>query len=202
MQAALRVSRVIDAGSRRLAHGVAWLTLAMILMGAFNALARYLGTYIGVALGSNAYLELQWYLFSLVFLFGAPYTLRSGGHVRVDVLYGGHRREAQAWIDLCGTLLFLLPFCAVVIWYSWDSAAIAWREKENSSDPGGLLRYPIKMAVPAAFVVVALQGVSEAIKRVGILRGLSDEEVGLAEPLLEGPDPESTPEPSARELPS
>ena len=196
MQAALRVSRAIDVASRRLAHVVAWMTLGMILVGAFNAVARYLGTYIGVALASNAYLEAQWYLFSLVFLFGAPYTLRSGGHVRVDVLYGGHKREAQAWIDLCGTVLFLLPFCAMATWYSWDLAAISWQERENSSDPGGLLRYPIKAVLPAAFVTVALQGVSDAIKRVGILRGMSDEEVGLPEPTLEGPEPQTEEVPS------
>lgn len=193
MQAALRVSRAIDTASRFLAHAVAWLTLGMVLVGAFNAVARYLGTYIGVALSSNAYIELQWYLFSLVFLLGAPYTLRSGGHVRVDVLYGGHRRIARAWIDLCGAVLFLIPFCLVAIYHSWDYAATSLSERENSPDPGGLLRYPIKLVIPAAFAIVAVQGLSEAIKQVGILRGLSDEEVGLGEASLEGAAPEEVP---------
>ena len=186
MQTALSVSRTIDQVSRRLARVVAWLTLGMVLVGAFNALARYAGPAVGLSLSSNAYLELQWYLFSLVFLLGAPYTLRSNGHVRVDVLYGSHSVTARAWIDLVGLLLFLLPFCAVATWFSWDFAAISVRQMENSSDPGGLPRWPIKLVVPAAFVLVGLQGVSEAIKRAALLRGHTPNEVDLDEPPLEG----------------
>lgn len=188
MSAALGVSRLIDGLNRWLGRGVAWLTLAMVLVGAYNAVARYVERDLGLSLSSNAYLELQWYLFSLVFLLGAPYTLRADAHVRVDVLYGGHRQRARAWIDLVGTLLFLLPFCAVATWYAWEFAVISWREGEMSSDPGGLARYPLKAVVPAAFVLVGLQGISEAIKRVGLLRGLSADEVGLVEPALEGAD--------------
>jgi TRAP-type mannitol/chloroaromatic compound transport system permease small subunit len=185
MQAALTVSRAIDGLNRRLAHVVAWLTLLMVLVGAFNAIARKVGPPLGLSLSSNAYLELQWYLFSLVFLLGAPYTLRMNGHVRVDILYAGHRPKARAWIDLVGTLLFLLPFCAMAIWYSWEYAAISVAEREISSDPSGLWRWPLKAVMPAAFILVALQGISEAIKRVGILRGLSADEVELEEPSLE-----------------
>jgi len=187
MQAALSISRAIDGLSRRLARVVSWMTLGMVLVGALNALARKIGPSLGLALSSNAYIELQWYLFSLVFLLGAPYTLRANGHVRVDVLYGGHRPVARAWIDLVGTLVFLLPFCAVATWYSWDFAAISIREGEISSDPNGLLRWPLKAVIPAAFILVGLQGISEAIKRVGILKGLTPEEVELDEtPLEEG----------------
>ncbi len=181
MQAALRFSWAIDASSRLLSRIVAWLCLAMVLVGAFNAVARYLERDLGLSLSSNAYLELQWYLFSLVFLLAAPYTLRLNGHVRVDVLYGGHSAAAKAWIDLVGTLLFLLPFCAMAAWYSLDFAVISWRQGEMSSDPGGLARYPLKAVVPTTFVLVGLQGISEAIKRIGILRGLSPAEVRLVE---------------------
>ncbi len=170
MQAALRFAHAIDALHRGLARVVAWLTLAMVLVGAYNALARYIGPSLGLSLASNAYLELQWYLFSLVFLLGAPYTLQSGGHVRVDVLYGSHKPVAKAWIDLVGTLLFLLPFCAVATWYSWQFAMLSLGEHEVSSDPGGLLRWPIKLVVPVAFILVGLQGIAEAIRSLAILR--------------------------------
>lgn len=179
MEVALGLSRAIDRLTRLIGRVVAWLTLAMVLVAAFNAIARYLGPKIGLSLSSNAYLELQWYLFSLVFLLGAPHALRSGAHVRVDVLYGGHSPTARAWIDLTGTVLFLLPFCAVATWYSFDFAWISWTEREVSSDPGGLPRYPIKLVVPTAFALVGLQGISEAIKRVAILNGRSEAEVGI-----------------------
>jgi len=185
MQTALSVSRTIDKVSRRLARAVTWLTLGMVLVGAFNALARYAGPAVGLSLSSNAYLELQWYLFSLVFLLGAPYTLRSNGHVRVDVLYGSHSVTARAWIDLLGVLLFLLPFCALACWYSWDYAWISFQDREWSSDPGGLTRWPIKAVIPLSFVLLGAQGVSEGVKRVAILRGHTPEEVGLDEPPLE-----------------
>ena len=187
MSALLRISAAIDWLNEQIGKLVGVLVLAMVGFGAFNALARYAGRFTETQLSSNAFIELQWYLFSLVFLLGAPYTLRANGHVRVDVLYGGHRPVARAWIDLVGTLVFLLPFCAVATWYSWDFAAISIREGEISSDPNGLLRWPLKAVIPAAFILVGLQGISEAIKRVGILKGLTPEEVELDEtPLEEG----------------
>lgn len=161
---------------------MAWATLAMVLVGAFNAVARYLERDVGVQLSSNAYTELQWYLFSLVFLLGAPYTLRSDRHVRVDVLYGGHGPRARAWIDLVGGVLFLIPFCVAAIWFSTHFVAESWRVREYSNDPGGLARYPLKTVIPIAFGLIALQGLSEVIKRVAILRGATAEEVGLVEP--------------------
>ncbi len=182
MHGLLRIARAIDRASRLLGTVVAWLTLAMVLIGSFNALARYGERELGLALSSNAYVELQWYLFSLVFLLGAPLTLRRDGHVRVDVLYGGHSTRARAWIDLLGGLLLLLPFCIFAIWISWDFVADSWEQGEQSPDPGGLARWPLKAVVPIAFGLVALQGISEIIKRLGILRGLSPEEVGLEEP--------------------
>jgi len=179
----LRIAQRIDGLSRRLGRAVAWLTLVMVLVGAYNALARYLERDLGLQLSSNAYVELQWYLFSLVFLLGAPYTLRCDRHVRVDVIYGGHPPLAKAWIDLVGGLLLLLPFCAFAIWASTDFVLDSWSQREVSPDPGGLPRYPLKTVVPIAFFLLGLQGISEIIKRLAIIRGMSPEAVGLKETL-------------------
>lgn len=168
---------------------MAWATLAMVLIGAFNAIARYLERDVGLQLSSNAYTELQWYLFSLVFLLGAPFALRANRHVRVDVLYGSHDLRTRAWIDLLGGILFLIPFCIAAIWFSIDFAHQSWRVREVSNDPGGLARYPLKMVIPIAFGLLALQGFSEVIKRAAILRGASSEEVGLEEPSAPVEDP-------------
>ncbi|MCZ6597722.1 MAG: TRAP transporter small permease subunit [Planctomycetota bacterium] len=177
MQGLLGISRAIDRLNGWLGRLVAWLSLAMVLVTAFNAVARYLGRFLGRDLSSNTYIELQWYLFSLIFLLGAAYTLRRDEHVRVDVLYSALSRKSRAWIDLIGSLAFLLPFCLLVLWVSWPYVANSWALREGSPDPGGLARYPIKTAIPVCFVLLFLQGVSEAIKRVAILRGLSDKEL-------------------------
>lgn len=181
MQALLKISKAIDSFHRRLASVVSILTLGMVLVGAFNALARYLERGTDIQLASNSYIELQWYFFSLVFLLGAPYALRSGAHVRVDVIYGHFSRRVQAWVDLLGALILLIPFCTFATIYSIDYALESWRVWETSSDPGGLARYPIKTVIPVAFTLVGLQGVSEVIKRVALLRGYSDSEIGLKE---------------------
>ena len=177
----LRGARTIDALNRRIGRAVAWLTAVMIAVGAFNAVARYIERDIGVAWSSNGLLELQWYLFSLVFLLGAPLALRRDAHVRVDVLYGRHRLKVRAWIDLFGGLLFLLPLCVFAIASSWSFVADSWHSREMSGDPGGLPRWILKPAVPIAFALLALQGLSESIKRLAILRGRDPEEVGLRE---------------------
>lgn len=181
----LRTASAVDALNRRIAAVVAWLTLAMVLIGAFNAIARQSDRHLGTALSSNAYLELQWYLFSLVFLLGAPYALRIGSHVRVDVLYCGHTERAKAWIDLCSMLLFVLPFCVFAVWISYDFAADSIRDLEMSNDPGGLPRWILKPFVPIAFVLLALQGFSELVKRIALLRGAPASVCGLTEPTHE-----------------
>lgn len=149
-----------------------WLVLAMVLLGAFNALARYLGRFLGVNLSSNLYIELQWYLFSLVFLFGAAYALRRNAHVRVDVVYSRLSARARSWIDLLGTLLLLIPFGVLLIWTAWPAVRNSWSVLEGSPDPGGLPRYPLKTMIPLAAGLVVLQGVAEVIRRVAHLRGL------------------------------
>jgi TRAP-type mannitol/chloroaromatic compound transport system permease small subunit len=182
----LRASRAIDALNRTIGRWVAWLTFAMVLVGAFNAVARYFDRAVGGGLSSNAYVELQWYLFSLVFLLGAPYALRADAHVRVDVLYGRLGPRGKAWIDLVGGLLFLLPFCVFALVVSWPSVRDSWGVREVSPDPGGLARWPIKAAVMLAFGLLLLQGLSETFKRGALLLGAPADELGIAEPPLPG----------------
>lgn len=186
MRLLLRASRAIDALSRIVGRCVAWLTLAMVLLGAFNALARYFDRAAGGGLSSNAYVELQWYLFSLVFLLGAPYALRADAHVRVDVLYGRLGPRGQAWIDLVGGLLLLIPFCCFALVVSWPAVRDAWSVREVSPDPGGLVRWPIKMAVLVSFGLLLLQGLSETVKRAALLSGIPQQQLGLVEPPLPG----------------
>ena len=132
----------------------------MVLLGAFNALGRYLGRFIGVSLSSNAWLELQWYLFSLVFLLGGAYTLLRDAHVRVDVLYGRLSRRARALVDLAGTVLLLVPFTALVLWLSWPAVRNSWSVLEGSPDPGGLPRYPIRSMILVGFALLLAQGLA------------------------------------------
>ncbi|MGA7304968.1 MAG: TRAP transporter small permease subunit [Rhodothermales bacterium] len=175
MQRLLRLSRAIDRMNDVIGRGVYWLTLAMVLVAAFNSIARYLGRFTGVNLSSNAYLETQWYLFSIVFLLGAAYTLRHDGHVRVDVIFARLSPKHQAWIDLTGTVLFLIPFCILMFWVSLPSVEHSWAVMEVSPDPGGLPRYPIKTLIPVTFVLLILQAFSMVIRNVAIVRGVSVE---------------------------
>ena len=184
MQAALRLSKLVDALNRQIARVMGWALFAMVLLGAYNAIARSLEKELGLALSSNAYIEAQWYLFSLVFLLGAPYALRSNAHVRVDVLYGEHSKRGKAWTDLIGGVLFLIPFCAFAIWISWDFVSNSIEVREVSPDPGGLPRWPLKLVVPIAFGLLGLQGVSGVVKRIAFLRGMSAEDIGLEEPVI------------------
>lgn len=167
----LGLAERIDRISLALGRLVAWLALLMIAVGAYNALARYFGRFTGLNLSSNAYLELQQYLFSALFLLSAAATLAQDGHVRVDVLYTRLSRRARSWIDLAGTLIFLIPFCAFAIAMSWPSVSSSWAIREVSPDPGGLPRYPLRSLILVAFGLLIVQGVSQAIKQVASLRG-------------------------------
>jgi TRAP-type mannitol/chloroaromatic compound transport system permease small subunit len=178
----LSISRILDRLSERVGLAVGWLTLLMVLIGAYNAVVRYLGKFFGWNLASNAYIEAQWYLFSLVFLLGAAYTLRRGAHVRVDVLYGRLDARGRAWINLLGTIVFLLPFSLFALWVSWPAVHNSWVIREVSPDPGGLPRYPIKAMILVGFTLLILQGISEIVKQVAILRGRTSEDDSAHEP--------------------
>ncbi len=171
MRTWLLLAQAIDRLNVAIGRFVGWLTLAMVLIGAYNAVVRYLGGYLGRNLSSNSYLELQWYLFSLVFLLGASYTYRRGAHVRVDIFYGALGERGRAWIDLVGTLVLMLPFTGYALWLAWPLVRNSWAVREVSPDPGGLARYPIKSVILLAFGLLVLQGISQAVKQVAILRG-------------------------------
>jgi TRAP-type mannitol/chloroaromatic compound transport system permease small subunit len=143
----------------------------MVLLGAFNAVARYVGRYVGVNLSSNAYLELQWYLFSLVFLLGGAYTLLRDDHVRVDVLYGRLSRRGRGLVDLAGTVVLLVPFAIFVLWVSWPSVRNSWAVLEGSPDPGGLPRYPIRTMILVGFALLLLQGLGRLPRLFSEWRG-------------------------------
>ena len=145
--------------------------------------ARYLGRFVQANLSSNLYLELQWYLFSLIFLLGAAHALREDAHVRVDVIYGRLRRKAKARINVVGSALMLIPFCVFVLWVSWPSIRNSWAVREGSPDPSGLPRYPIKAVIIVAFVLLVLQGISQLLKDVAALRRPDDDEDGADEAL-------------------
>ena len=175
----LKFSQFIDNGADKLGLLSNWLVLLTIGVGFFNVVARYMGRFIGVQLSSNALLELQWYLFSLTFLFGFVYILRHGENVRVDFLYTNMSEKKRALVDFVGTVLFLIPFCLLGIWVtinpvlqSWGRLSDgSWGTWEISSDANGLPRAPIKTMVPIALLLLLLQSISQAIKYLAVLLG-------------------------------
>ena len=168
MGAMLRLSRWIDALNERIGKGVYWLVLVAVAVSASNAIVRKVFNY-----SSNAFLETQWYLFSAIFLLCAGYTLLRNEHVRIDVVAGRFSRRTQTWIDIFGTVFFLLPMAIVFIYLSWPVFVRTWVHEELSGSAGGLIIWPARLLVPIGFSLLALQGVSELIKRVGYLRGMA-----------------------------
>jgi TRAP-type mannitol/chloroaromatic compound transport system permease small subunit len=178
----LRLSRAIDALNDSVGRVVYWAVLAAVLVSAVNASMRY-----AFDVSSNAWLELQWYLFSAVFLLCAGYTLGRNEHVRIDIVAGRLSRRTQAWIDLLGGLVFLLPMSLIIMYLSWPVFIESYMRHEYSSDAGGLLRWPARLLVPVGFFLLSLQGISEVIKRIAFLRGLIPEPapLGHASPHIE-----------------
>jgi TRAP-type mannitol/chloroaromatic compound transport system permease small subunit len=176
----------VDRLSDVIGRTASWLALVMVLVGAFNAIARYLGRYMGVQLSSNSWLELQWYLFSLLFLLGAAHALRHDAHVRVDVLFAKLSDRGRAWINLLGTVLLLLPFCIFMFVVSVPTVRNSWAIREVSSDPGGLPRYPLKTVILICFALLFLQGIAELIREVAALRGHAPTEHDQPHPPAEG----------------
>lgn len=185
--------RFIDWTTSRMGRFVSWLVLVMILIGAYNAIVRYLGRFTGTSLSSNLYLELQWYLFSLIFLLGAGYALKENAHVRVDVVYGRLERRAQAWINVIGSVFMLIPFCVFVLWVSWPAIRNSWAIRELSPDPGGLPRYPLKSVILVCFVLLLAQGVAELVKEVRVLRGGDGGTTGASDETDEGEEGHDAP---------
>jgi TRAP-type mannitol/chloroaromatic compound transport system permease small subunit len=156
----------VDWLTEHLGQWLKWLVLFSSLISAFNAVMRYTIHY-----SSNAWLEIQWYMFGAMFLLGAGYALKHEEHVRVDVLFSKMTPRQQAWLDVFGGIFFLMPMAVIIGWMSIPMVVNSFKIWEHSSDPGGLLRWPIKIVLPVGFVLVALQGLSELIKRVAFLNG-------------------------------
>lgn len=167
MNALLALSRAIDALSERVGRTLIWLVLVAVLISCANAVVRKLFNY-----SSNAYLEIQWYLFSVIFLFLAGYTLKHNEHVRIDILTGNLSPRIKAGIDIFGTVLFLLPMCILIVWLSWPLFVDAYERGEVSTNAGGLIIWPARLMVPIGFALLILQGISELIKRIAFLKGL------------------------------
>jgi TRAP-type mannitol/chloroaromatic compound transport system permease small subunit len=164
--ALLRFSQAIDWINAKLGTVANVMILLACLISAANAMSRY-----AFDLSSNAFLEVQWYLFSFVVMMGAAYTLQKNEHVRVDIFYMQLSERRQHWVDIFGTLFFLLPGCVLFTWLSWPFFYQSYLINEASNNAGGLLRWPVKLLIPAGLVMLALQGVSEMIKRIGALMG-------------------------------
>lgn len=169
MQALLKYSRAIDALNERIGKAAAWLILVAVLVSTINALFRYT-----LSMSSNAWLELQWYLFAGTFLLCAPWTLKSNEHIRIDVVVGRFSPRTHAWIDILGTIFFLFPLCLIVLWSAIPYAIDSVQSGEMSSNSGGLIVWPAKILIPIAFSLLLLQGTSELIKRIAFLKGLID----------------------------
>ena len=167
VRALLAFARGVDRLSGWIGHLIYWLILALALISSSNAVVRKT-----LDISSNAFLEIQWYLFSAVFLLGAGYTLSRNAHVRVDVLSARLSERARAWIDIFGTLIFLLPMTGLVLYMAWPFFMTSWLEGEMSSDAGGLVRWPVKLLLPIGFALLLLQGLAEICKRLAFLNGL------------------------------
>ena len=167
MSSLLALSRLIDRLSDRIGQTIYWLVLVAVLISAANAVVRKVFN-----LSSNSFLEIQWYLFSMIFLFCAGYTLKNNEHVRIDIITGRLSARARAGIDIFGTLFFLFPMAALIMWLSWPVFVDAYTRHEVSTNAGGLIIWPARLMVPIGFFLLLLQGVSELIKRIAFLQGL------------------------------
>lgn len=166
MNAMLSLARGIDTINERIGRTAIWLVLVVVLISAGNALSRY-----SLNMSSNAWLEIQWYLFSGIFLLCAAYVLKRNEHIRIDVIAGRLSERAQNWIDVFGILVFLLPMAIIIGYLSWPVFMNAWNSGEGSPSPGGLIRWPVRLLVPIGFAMLTLQAIAELIKRIAFLVG-------------------------------
>jgi TRAP-type mannitol/chloroaromatic compound transport system permease small subunit len=165
----LSLSRLIDLINEKIGNAVSWALLISVLICTGNALVRY--TFNN---SSNAWLEIQWYLFAAIFLLASSYTLRRNEHVRIDVIAGRFSKRTQVVIDIFGFLFFLLPMALIILYYAVPYALLSIQNQEVSSNAGGLIVWPAKLLIPVGFLMLTMQGISELIKRVGYLKGLVD----------------------------
>ncbi|MGL5940145.1 MAG: TRAP transporter small permease subunit [Waterburya sp.] len=179
MQSLLKIASVIDNFTEKLGWLLNWLVLITVGVGFYNVMARYLGRFIGVQLSSNALIELQWYLFSILFLLGFAYILKHGDNVRVDFLYSNLNEKQRSLVDFLGTVLFLIPFCIIGLWVTFNPVLESWGRLpdgswgtwEISSDANGLPRAPIKTMIPIGLILLLLQSISQAIKYLAVWLG-------------------------------
>lgn len=170
MQALLKFSRAVDWLNAQVGKWVIWLILASTLISAVNAIVRK-----ALNVSSNAYLEVQWYLFAAAFLLAAGYTLLQGEHVKIDVISGRFSKRTQIWIDVFGFIFFLMPVCFAILYYGVPFFLQGLRSGEMSSNAGGLIRWPVYLMIPIGFSLLMAQGVSELIKRIAFLEGLIED---------------------------
>jgi len=169
MSSLLSFSRFIDAVNEKIGLAISWALLLAVLICSGNALVRYIFNS-----SSNAWLEIQWYLFGAIFLLASAYTLKRNEHVRIDVVVGRFSKRTQVWIDVFGFIFFLLPATLLILYFSIPFAYESIRNQEVSSNAGGLIIWPAKTLIPIGFFLLTLQGISELIKRIGFLMGLVD----------------------------
>jgi TRAP-type mannitol/chloroaromatic compound transport system permease small subunit len=174
----LQLSKAIDYVNAQFGVIANWLVLLACLISAGNAASRYL-----FSESSNGWLEVQWYMFAGMVLLGGPFTLKMNEHVRVDLVYGMMSERTRLWIDIIGGFLFLLPICVVLVYFTWPWFVESWQINEQSSNAGGLVRWPVKLLLPVGFGLMALQGISEIIKRIAALEHLTDETFTYEKPL-------------------
>jgi TRAP-type mannitol/chloroaromatic compound transport system permease small subunit len=176
----LRLSRVIDAVNLRIGKIVAWLLLAAILVSTANAIVRKV-----FDTSSNSWLELQWILFSAVFLWCASWTLLVNEHIRIDIVNNMFPKRVRDWIDVVGHVFFLIPFTIVLLVTAWPFFIASFRINEQSGNAGGLIQWPAKFLIPSAFFLLLLQGISELIKRIGVMRGeIPDPHAAIVHPAV------------------
>ncbi len=166
MRPLLAVSNAIDVLNEKIGYICNLLILTSCLLSAGNAMIRYAFDY-----SSNGWLEAQWYMFAILVMFGASYTFKKNEHVRVEIFYLFLSERGQLWLDMIGTLFFLIPACLLLAYLSWPFFMQSYSVGEMSGNAGGLVRWPIKFVIPSGFVMLALQGVSEVLKRIAALRG-------------------------------
>jgi TRAP-type mannitol/chloroaromatic compound transport system permease small subunit len=179
MRSLLKIASIIDNFTEKLGGLINWLVLLTVSVGFYNVMARYLGRFIGVQLSSNALIELQWYLFSILFLLGFAYILKHGDNVRVDFLYANFSEKQRSLVDFFGTVLFLIPFCLIGLWVTFNPVLQSWGYLpdgswgtwEISPDANGLPRAPIKTMIPIGLILLLLQSISQAIKYLAVLLG-------------------------------